>query len=154
MNKIENIIVHCSASTWGCVNEIRKWHLARGWDDIGYPIVILNSNPTKGLILHSVNGSIEFGRPMDIAGAHCIGYNQKSIGICLIGDKQFSILQIKSLLWLLQELIKEYDLTPAAVLGHYETESGKSKGKTCPNIDMDTIRKTLWEQGGCGPAPG
>ena len=142
--KIENIIIHCSASTWGCVNAIREWHKNRGWRDIGYHFVILNSKPQAHLKLNSVDGSIEQGRSLDEVGAHTKGYNDKSIGICLIGlNGQFSNLQMVSLLRLLEDMLKLYELEPNAIIGHYETESGKAQGKTCPDFDIGIIRKSL-----------
>ena len=60
--------------------EIRKWHLDRGWKDIGYNLVIRR------------NGALEAGRDLDHdgdwleeTGAHAMGFNKNSIGICLVG---------------------------------------------------------------------
>ena len=39
MREIKEIHIHCSATKEGLAitaQEIRKWHLARGWSDIGY----------------------------------------------------------------------------------------------------------------------
>ena len=72
------IVIHHSASVRESVNaeEIRKWHLERGSDDIGYHYVI------------TMQGLIEQGRDLAFQGAHCRagGMNRKSIGICLVGD--------------------------------------------------------------------
>lgn len=54
-------------------DEIRKWHKARGWSDIGYHYVI------------DRDGTIATGRPESRIGAHVRGHNTGSIGICLIG---------------------------------------------------------------------
>ena len=48
-------------------------HRARGFSQIGYNYVI------------DLDGTIEAGRPLTIAGAHCVGYNDHSVGICYIG---------------------------------------------------------------------
>lgn len=74
--KIKEIIIHCSATKEGLdftVADIKKWHLARGFSDIGYHYVIYR------------DGSINIGRDVDIIGAHCVGHNSNSIGICYIG---------------------------------------------------------------------
>jgi N-acetylmuramoyl-L-alanine amidase len=55
------------------VDEIREWHLARGWSDIGYHFVIRR------------DGTVETGRQIDQIGAHARGHNEGSIGICLVG---------------------------------------------------------------------
>jgi hypothetical protein len=156
MRPIENTIIHCSDSPWGCAREIRQWHLAKGWNDIAYHFVILNGQPT---FLHyenqkeifALDGSIECGRYLDDdgfisdveKGAHALGYNQNSIGICLVGMRRFSERQMASLVMLAKELATIYRLSPAHFLGHYETKSGQAQKKTCPNIDMKWLRDRL-----------
>lgn len=76
MRSISEIIIHCSATPAGkdfTVQQIRQWHLARGFRDIGYHYVIYR------------DGSIHKGRPLEQAGAHCVGHNRHSVGICYIG---------------------------------------------------------------------
>jgi hypothetical protein len=76
MRKIRKLIVHCSATQEGkeiSVNTIKKWHLKRGWRDIGYHFVI------------DLKGNVEEGRPIEMTGAHTKGENFDSIGICYIG---------------------------------------------------------------------
>lgn len=73
---LKEIIVHCSATRPSQdigAAEIRKWHLERGFNDIGYHYVIRR------------DGAIEKGRSLNVAGAHCKGHNAYSIGICLVG---------------------------------------------------------------------
>jgi hypothetical protein len=145
-NKIEKIIVHCSDSGWGDANIIRTWHLERGWRDIGYHFVILNGFLRPKFFLKALDGSIEPGRLWDGSkelssaefGAHALGYNKNSIGICLIGKSYFSDKQRLSLTKLVSELVLEYNLQASDVLGHYEIES--ANGKTCPNLDMRIFR--------------
>ena len=76
MRKIRKIIIHCSATQEGkdvSVETIRKWHLKRGWRDIGYHFVI------------GLDGQVQEGRPIEQTGAHTKGHNFDSIGICYIG---------------------------------------------------------------------
>jgi N-acetylmuramoyl-L-alanine amidase len=73
---INEIIIHCTATPEGrecSVEEIRRWHKARGFTDIGYHYVI------------HLDGRVEEGRNVDIAGAHCTGHNANSIGVCYVG---------------------------------------------------------------------
>lgn len=73
---INEIIIHCTATPEGrecSVEEIRQWHKARGFTDIGYHYVI------------HLDGRIENGRDADIAGAHCTGHNAHSIGVVYVG---------------------------------------------------------------------
>ena len=74
--RITEIIVHCTATPEGkdfTVEQIRQWHLARGFADIGYHYVIYR------------DGSIHDGRDVDLTGAHTTGHNTNSIGISYVG---------------------------------------------------------------------
>ncbi|HBN63039.1 MULTISPECIES: N-acetylmuramoyl-L-alanine amidase [Duncaniella] len=73
---ITKIILHCTATPEGqdfTVEQIRQWHLAQGFSDIGYHYVI------------SRDGTVHPGRPESVVGAHCLGQNACSIGISYIG---------------------------------------------------------------------
>lgn len=74
--QITEIIVHCSATRAGQdfhAADIDRWHREKGWKRIGYHFVVC------------LDGLIEVGRPLDMVGAHCVGHNKTSIGICYIG---------------------------------------------------------------------
>lgn len=77
MRKIDEIILHCSATPEGRehdVEDIRRWHVdGRGWSDVGYHYIIL------------LDGTVQAGRPVNIQGAHCKGQNKTTVGICYIG---------------------------------------------------------------------
>lgn len=79
---VEEIIVHCAATRpeWMAgrpladkVAEIRRWHRANGWSDIGYHWII------------DRDGAIAPGRAETVVGAHTAGKNSGTIGICLLG---------------------------------------------------------------------
>tara|TARA_R110000824_G_scaffold271961_7_gene460485 strand:- start:552 stop:989 length:438 start_codon:yes stop_codon:yes gene_type:complete len=76
MRKINKIIVHCTATQEGKdipLEEIRRWHLKRGWRDIGYHFLIQR------------DGTVEEGRPIEQSGAHTKGHNWDSIGLAYVG---------------------------------------------------------------------
>ena len=76
MRKINEIIVHCTATAEGkdyTVDDITRWHKARGFKTIGYHWVIYR------------DGSIHAGRPEAEIGAHCVGHNANSIGVVYVG---------------------------------------------------------------------
>jgi len=76
MRSVKEIIIHCSATREGQdipVETIKDWHLARGFNDIGYHFYI------------DLNGVIYKGRDIDKIGAHCKGRNRNSIGVCYCG---------------------------------------------------------------------
>ena len=142
--KPEYIIIHCSDSKFGNALMIDRWHREKGWRKIGYQYVITNKHPfSSDEAIPWTNAQIEAGRREDEIGAHCLGYNGNSIGICLIGEGEdtFTTMQIYSAIELVKRLMVKYDIPKRNVLGHYETE--KSHGKTCPNLDMNQFRKHL-----------
>ena len=130
MRSINEIIVHCAATREGrdfTVEDITRWHKARGFATIGYHYVIYR------------DGSIHEGRPLEQIGAHCVGHNKHSIGICYVGGKTKDMKQNKdtrtlaqkaALLTLLIELRKMYP--NAKIVGHRDYDK---HGKTCPNFD-------------------
>ena len=75
---VKYIVVHCSDTRPTQVVDaetIDFWHRGRGFECIGYHYVILS------------NGVIELGRDLVYKGAHAIGYNSNSIGVCYIGGR-------------------------------------------------------------------
>ena len=78
MRIINRIILHCSDTPLGrkvSAQDIRRWHISRGWDDIGYHFTIAQ------------DGTIEKGRKLETIGAHSYGQNRDSIGCCYIGGQ-------------------------------------------------------------------
>lgn len=55
---------------------IQRWHVERGWATVGYHFVV---SPT---------GRVFRGRPVDRLGAHVLGHNAGTVGICLMGNFQ------------------------------------------------------------------
>lgn len=133
---ITKIIVHCAATPEGkdyTVEQIRDWHLKRGFADIGYHYVVYR------------DGSIHKGRDEKIAGAHTTGQNTCSIGVCYIGgcvndsDPNWNKkpkdtrtpAQKEALLHLLKELKAKYP--KAIIYGHRDFAA-----KACPSFDAKT----------------
>ena len=118
---IKNIVIHCSDSPQGRGDNaevIHRWHLENGWSGIGYHKVILE------------DGSIENGRPLYWVGSHARGHNKSSIGICLIGDGEYTGHQYASLRGLIFNMLDRFPT--AEVVGHCDLDSGK----TCPKFDV------------------
>ncbi len=129
MRPINKVIIHCSATPEGRdvkTKEIKKWHLSNGWADIGYHYVI------------ELDGKVIEGRPVELVGAHCVGQNKFSIGICYVGGMNKSMSKPKdtrteeqkeSLIKLIKKLRGSYgDLT---IHGHNEYSN-----KACPSFDV------------------
>lgn len=76
MRKITEIIIHCTATPEGrkhTAADVDAWHRRRGFDCIGYHFLV------------RIDGTVEPGRPLEKQGAHCLGHNAFSIGICYVG---------------------------------------------------------------------
>lgn len=129
MREIDTLIIHCSYTPPDMdigAAEINDWHLERGWDGIGYHLVIRRS------------GELEEGRDIEKAGAHARGHNRSSIGLCLVGgmsrdhqpDCNFTRMQWSCLSAVVDSLVEEYG--PLKVIGHRDVDSGKE----CPCFDV------------------
>jgi len=127
MREINKIIVHCSATPEGrdvSTDEIRQWHLDRGWSDIGYHFVV------------ELDGTVCDGRPVEKSGAHTQGHNKDSIGVCYIGGVDSDMEpkdtrtpeQKEALDDLIRDLLSRYP--EADVYGHRDFAD-----KACPSFD-------------------
>lgn len=128
---INRLVLHCSDSPQGRGDgaaTIHRWHQEKGWKAIGYHYVIQE------------DGTVEAGRPHWWEGAHAIGYNEHSLGICLIGEGQYTEQQLRALRQLIDRLLDEY---PAAEIDEHRY---LNPDKGCPlfNKDIQTNLKNLY----------
>ena len=142
MRNIDSIIVHCSATKAGqdfTAADIDCWHRERGFNGIGYHYVI------------RLDGKLEKGRDVALAGAHCKGWNERSVGICYIGgldengrpaDTRTNA-QKRVLYQIIIDLQREYNILQ--VLGHRDTSPDLNGDgviepyeyvKACPCFDV------------------
>jgi N-acetylmuramoyl-L-alanine amidase len=133
--KVNEIVIHCSDSTFGNAAIIDSWHRKRKppFKKIGYHFVICR------------DGEIEEGRGLEEVGAHVKGRNRHTIGICVIGKLLFTYeekmpdVQKAALMRLIHHLTEMYP--DAKIRGHYELDRGKS----CPNFCMTQFRLDYYE---------
>ena len=130
MRTITLIVIHCSAVRPGqqsSAKKINDWHHDRGFQNgIGYHYVVRR------------DGSIELGRPLEMIGAHVVGHNRHSIGICYEGalnsfgeDADTRTPEQKvTLRKLLEELHRKFP--KALIVGHRDLNPGKK----CPCYDV------------------
>lgn len=127
MREITEIIVHCSATKEGGeyhASDIDRWHKQRGFDKIGYHYVV------------ALDGTIEGGRAESEVGAHCVGHNKNSIGVCYIGGLSAdgkpkdtrTDAQKRALEQILRHIVKRYP--KATIHGHRDFAN-----KACPSFD-------------------
>jgi len=136
-NNPRRVILHCSDTPdfpyeigdfdrYGAT-DIDSWHRARGFDAIGYHFVVRRS------------GVIECGRDIDQIGAHCLGLNKDSIGVCYIGRKDPTRAQMRELLNLYVMIKRSRKIGFSDWLGHNES----NRYKTCPGFSMSVFRELL-----------
>ena len=147
---IRYLVVHASATPPEMdigAKEIDLWHRQRGWFQIGYHAVIRR------------NGIVEQGRDITIPGAHARGWNEISLGICLVGGidtledanpvANYTVEQMETLAEMLThwKWLAEWNVerpAPVQILGHRDL--GKdlppshfnrmSTSKACPCFDV------------------
>lgn len=165
---INLIVIHCSATQNGKVfgvEAINGWHRQRGFRRA--PAFMARQNPSLDAIgYHFVvytNGAVATGRHLEEVGAHVQGFNQKSIGVCVVGGlqegkthAQFTAAQWDSLRGLIVGLQKQYP--DARIVGHRDLSPDKDGDgkieraewlKDCPGFAVQG-----WLDGGMKPLPG
>lgn len=138
------IVVHCSATRPSQdvgAADIRKWHKAKGWADIGYNWVIRR------------NGKIEAGRAENLVGAHEPTRNRNGVGVCLVGgvsekdftkaENNYTPEQWAALEKLIGQILTRYP--KAKVQGHRDCPNVR---KACPSFDA-----MKWAKGKGFPTP-
>lgn len=129
------IILHCSATKQGAdykAADIDKWHKQQGWECIGYHYVI------------DLNGTVEPGRNEAMVGAHCVGKNSNSIGICYIGGVDMNgkakdtrtYEQKQAMYKLVDKMLQKYNLKITDVYGHRAFAA-----KECPSFTTEQFRQ-------------
>lgn len=132
LKEVKYLVVHCTATRLSqrvSVEDIDRWHKAQGWSGIGYHWYV------------DRDGHIFPGRSEREAGAHVIGYNHCSIGICYEGglDEQGNSADTRTpaqkaaLLFIIKDLKQSYP--NAIVLGHRDFPGVH---KDCPCFDAKT----------------
>ncbi len=139
MKDVLYIVVHCTATRLSqrvTIDDIDRWHKARGFAQIGYHWYI------------DREGTIHQGRSEKLAGAHVRHYNQHALGICYEGglDEKGKPAdtrtpeQIAALWFLLEDLRRDYP--NAKIVGHRDSPH---VAKQCPCFDVQKEFATLNE---------
>lgn len=139
MRAITTIVIHHTASEHATVEQIDRWHYARGFRRRAIPRERFRPH-LKAIGYHFViyrDGSIHKGRDLDEMGAHAKGANKGSVGICLVGNGRFTPAQWSALDALIKELCISLgrDLD---VQGHRDATTGTK----CPGFDVAVLLAT------------
>ena len=123
---IDRVFLHCSASdnpSHDNVATMRRWHLERGWREVGYHFFIRK------------DGTLEAGRDIEETPAAQRNHNTGTIAICLHGlDKpKFTDAQFATLRGLSMEINDALD-GQVSFHGHREVAA-----KACPVFDYKEV---------------
>ena len=130
MRQIRRIVVHHAAAATN-FERMRRDHIDnRGWSDIGYHFVI------------EERGKVRLGRPVHRQGAHVVGNNADTIGVCVAVDAREPVRPraMRALVRIVADLLRQYGLTVSDVVGH-----GELAATLCPCMDMDELRARIAE---------
>lgn len=162
--KTTHIILHCSATdnskTFVSFKHINEWHKARF-----APVCKCDSNLKEYRdkdtnqeriycgyhYIIKKDGTYETGRPHDLLGQHTKGYNNRSVGICIVGtgigkagdgysadlygDTLMTEAQKVTLALLLEKVQAIYSIPDSNVIGHADTYVGTPL-KDCPTFNV------------------
>lgn len=145
--KPEFIVIHHSFTSDNVllsdIEAIRKYHIEHnGWSDIAYHFIIDSISNTVG----SNFNELLTGRPINIKGSHCIGYNRNSLGVCVIGNFDLVAPSEEILRVLVDRFLRPYmevyNIPIANIKGHRELTNFD---RTCPGklFDLDNLRGRL-----------
>jgi len=136
-NRWSGIVIHHLGEPFGTPESIHRQHLSWGYQGLGYHFLVGNGNGLGDGQVHVGYRWLE-----QLAGAHVVGdagqtHNERSIGICLIGngDRQvFSGRQMKHLTRLVQRLQRDFNIDADAVHFHSDLAPDvSSPGRLFPN---------------------
>ncbi|MBR3619724.1 MAG: N-acetylmuramoyl-L-alanine amidase [Bacteroidaceae bacterium] len=128
MRRITLIVLHCDGIMPHQHNTIRKidaYHKSKGWKGVGYHVYVQR------------DGTVEYGRPIEVVGAQVAGHNRYSIGICYEGGLDAAgeaadtrtPEQVETLRSLVEQMHERFP--KALIVGHHDLDPRKP----CPCFD-------------------
>ena len=128
-NSPKSVIIHHTAVNNLTPQSINEDHKNKGYGGIGYHFYIRK------------DGTIYKGRDEKLVGAHAIGRNYDSIGICLEGNFEKEGMneeQERALLMLTSDMVIKYNISD--IIGHRDTYQTLCPGK---NVSIEEIREKV-----------
>lgn len=127
-----SVIIHHTAVDNLTPENINEDHKRRGYGGIGYHFYIRK------------DGSVYRGREEKLEGAHTIGRNYDSIGICIEGNfenEELSETQERSLVMLIADMIIKYNISD--IIGHKDEYQTLCPGR---NLSIENIRQKVKDE--------
>ena len=135
MNIPERIAIHHSASPRGTrFNQVRQWHLDRGWKDIGYNHIILG------------NGQHCPGRIVPTLAAAVARKNRGTLSVLVMGDntktaQRWTQNQVSALVKYVNACIMIWPGLRNQVFGHRDI-AHENHPTLCPGLDIQDLADT------------
>ncbi|WP_099192248.1 peptidoglycan recognition protein family protein [Tepidibacter mesophilus] len=128
MNKT-HIVIHHSATDTGDIESFRRYHISKGWRDVGYHYVI------------NKEGSLQKGRVENDTAAACkeAKMNYKGIHICLTGNfdnYEPNNNQFATLIKIVNDIMKRHNIPTNNIKKHTDYAHYKS----CPGLKFPWTR--------------
>ncbi|WP_227762435.1 peptidoglycan recognition protein family protein [Zhaonella formicivorans] len=124
-----HIILHHTGAEEKDARQVRRYHLSKGWRDVGYNFIIER------------DGRVVRGRSLAMPGAHCAasGMNYRGIGVAVIGNMENRRLteeQFLALRRLISSIMEEYGIAWENVLLHRDVPGARTRcpGKYFPEV--------------------
>ncbi len=142
LDSIREIVIHCADTPNGrpnTIEDIDDWHRQRGFRrNLSIlaefdPVALQTEPPLAHVGYHyviEVDGMIQKGRPLAETGAHVRMHNRISVGICLVGRDQFTLMQWAAMKVVIEHL--QQQLPGVHIVGHRDFDNRK----TCPGFDV------------------
>lgn len=133
------IVIHHSGATAGSSATIAAEHESRGIRLLGHHFVIGNG---RGASDGQIQAGVRWQRQLPgahVAGPNSRSYNERTIGICLVGDgdrRAFTAEQINSLLALVRVLQERYGIDESEVHLHRDVGPTASPGRLFPELQF------------------
>jgi len=142
VRQVERIVVHHSAgkdTTQLEAKGIEEWHVGKGWRGIGYHFLVENVGGRPSVVQ---------GRPLRFRGSHARGANYDSVGVCVVGNFNSTLVDddvFHVLISLLADLCTVFGLSERAISPHLEAGVTATE---CPGDHlMDRWEELLSEVG-------
>ncbi len=131
------IVIHHLGEPAGDADYVHRLHQSYGFQGLGYHFLLGNGNGLGDGVIH-----VGYRWNEQLPGAHTMGdagivHNQRSIGICLIGNgdrRGFTDSQLQQLILLVRSLQQQFEIPASSVHLHREVAAGatSSPGRRFP----------------------